>query len=178
MRGYSDREVINIHASSGEGDRRKGEQMTDFLWAVVVVVAILLVVAIAIRAFTSRRARPSFETRALPASYTGAYEARMTELQAMFVNHPREAVAGAKQLIDDMTMRMGYPTRLTDRERMTDMAPIDRRHGERYRTGMELKPDSTTEEMRRALQSYLDLGRDLLRRGAPDRTAAEDADTP
>ena len=40
----------------------------------------------------------------------------MTELQAMFVNHPREAVAGSKQLVDDMTMRMGYPTRLTDRE--------------------------------------------------------------
>jgi hypothetical protein len=145
--------------------------MTDFLWAVVVVVAILLVVAIAIRAFTSRRARPSFETRALPASYTGAYEARMTELQAMFVNHPREAVAGAKQLVDDMTMRMGYPTRLTDRERLTDMASVDRRHADRYRAGLALKPESTTEEMRRALQSYLNLGRDLLGTNRQERVA-------
>jgi hypothetical protein len=145
--------------------------MTDFLWAVVVVVAILLVVAIAIRAFTSRRARPSFETRALPASYTGAYEARMTELQAMFVNHPREAVAGAKQLVDDMTMRMGYPTRLTDRERLTDMASVDRRHADRYRAGLALKPESTTEEMRRVLQSYLNLGRDLLGTSRQDRVA-------
>lgn len=145
--------------------------MTDLLWAVVVVVAILLVLAIAIRAFTSRRARPAFETRALPASYTGAYEARMTELQAMFVNQPREAVAGAKQLVDDMTMRMGYPTRLTDRERLTDMASVDRRHADRYRTGLALKPDSTTEEMRRVLQSYLDLGRDLLGASRQDRVA-------
>jgi hypothetical protein len=145
--------------------------MTDFLWAVVVVVAILLVVAIAIRAFTSRRARPSFETRALPASYTGAYEARMTELQAMFVNHPREAVAGAKQLVDDMTMRMGYPTRLTDRERLTDMASVDRRHADRYRAGLALKPESTTEEMRRVLQSYLNLGRDLLGTSRQERVA-------
>jgi hypothetical protein len=151
--------------------------MTEILWAVVVVVAILLLLAIVVRAASGRRGRPAFETRSLPASYFAAYEARMTELQAMFVNHPREAVAAAKQLIDDMTMRMGYPTRLTDRERLTDMASVDRRHGQRYRTGLELKPDSTTEEMRRALQSYLDLGRDLLRRATPDRTVEAEAET-
>ncbi|MDQ6918471.1 MAG: hypothetical protein M3Z98_03825 [Candidatus Dormibacteraeota bacterium] len=144
--------------------------MTELLWAVVVVVAILLVLAIIVRAVTNRRRRPAFETRALPASYMSAYEARMAELQAMFVNHPREAVAGSKQLVDDMTMRMGYPTRLTDRERMTDMAAVDRKHAERYRTGLALKPDSTTEEMRRALQAHLDLARDLLGRSTADRT--------
>lgn len=144
--------------------------MTELLWAVVVVVAILLLLAILVRVLTNRRGRPAFETRALPATYFAAYEARMTELQAMFVNHPREAVAGAKQLVDDMTMRMGYPTRLTDRERITDLASVDRRHADRYKTGVELKPDSTTEEMRRALQAHLDLGRDLLARGTPDRT--------
>jgi hypothetical protein len=144
--------------------------MTELLWAVVVVVAILLLLAILVRVVTNRRGRPAFETRALPATYFAAYEARMTELQAMFVNQPREAVAGAKQLVDDMTMRMGYPTRLTDRERITDLASVDRRHADRYKTGVELKPDSTTEEMRRALQAHLDLGRDLLARGTPDRT--------
>jgi hypothetical protein len=145
--------------------------MTQFLWAIVVVVAIALVLALIVRAFANRRARPVFETRALPASYHAAYAGRMTELQAMFVEHPREAVAGAKQLVDDMTMRMGYPTRLTDAERMTDIASVDRRHADRYRTGMALKPDSTTEEMRRALQSYLDLGRSLLERSAPESAA-------
>jgi hypothetical protein len=144
--------------------------MTEFLWVVVVVVAILLLLAIVVRVVTNRRSRPSFETRALPTSYLEAYEARMTELQAMFVSNPREAVAGSKQLVDDMTMRMGYPTRLTDRERLTDMASVDRRHAERYQTGLELKPESTTEEMRRALQAHLDLARDLLGRGTPDRT--------
>jgi hypothetical protein len=142
----------------------------ELLWAVVVVVAILLLLAIVVRAVTNRRGRPSFQAHSLPASYIGAYESRMTELQAMFVNQPREAVAGAKHLVDDMTMRMGYPTRLTDRERMADMASVDRKHGERYRTGLELKTDSTTEEMRRALQAQLNLARDLLERAAPDRT--------
>ena len=134
----------------------------------VVSVAILLVLAIIVRAVTHRRRRPAVETRALPASYIAAYEARMAELQAMFVNNPREAVASSKQLVDDMTMRMGYPTRLTDRERMTDMAAVDPKHAERYRTGLALKPDSTTEEMRRALQAHLDLARDLLGRAVPD----------
>jgi carotenoid cleavage dioxygenase-like enzyme len=142
----------------------------ELLWAVVVVVAILLLLAVVIRVVTDRRGRPSFQTRALPADQVGAYETRMTELQAMFVDHPREAFAGAKQLVDDMMLRMGYPTRLTDRERLTDMASVDRKQGERYRTGLTLKPDSTTEEMRRALKAHLDLARDLLARSVPDRT--------
>ena len=147
--------------------------MTEFLWAAVVVVAILLALVLIVRFIAARRARPAFETRALPDSYLGPYEARMVELRAMFVNNPREAVAGAKQLVDDMMMRMGYPTRLTDRERLTDMAAVDRRHADRYRAGVELKSDSTTEEMRRVLQSYLDLGRELLDR--KERTAETDS---
>ena len=145
--------------------------MTELLWAVVVGVAILLALVLIARFIGSRRARPAFETRPLPDSYLGPYEARMDELRSMFVNNPREAVAGAKQLVDDMTMRMGYPARMTDRERLTDMAAVDRRHADRYRSGVELKPDSTTEEMRRVLQSYLDLGRELLGRKEPTAEA-------
>ncbi|MDQ6692196.1 MAG: hypothetical protein M3Z13_05450 [Candidatus Dormibacteraeota bacterium] len=141
--------------------------MSDILWIVVIALAVILVLAVVVRLLTNRKSKPAFETRELPASYSSAYETRMTELQAMFVNNPREAVAGAKQLVDDMTMRMGYPTRLTDRERMTDMASVDRKHAERYKMGTTLKPDSTTEEMRRALQSYLDLARELLERATP-----------
>jgi hypothetical protein len=144
--------------------------MTEILWAVVVVVAILLLLAIVVRALAGRSPRPAFETRELPASYITAYEARMTELQAMFVDHPREAVAGCKQLVEDMTMRMGYPTRLTDRERMSDLASVNRKHAARYKTGLELSPSSTTEEMRRALRAHLDLASDLLVKGTPDRT--------
>ena len=147
--------------------------MRELLWVAVIAIAIILVLALIIRAIAGRRSRPSFETRELPASYVGAYRARMTELQSMFVDHPREAVAGGKQLVDDMTMRMGYPTRLTDRERMSDLAAVDRRHSERYQAGMVLKPDSTTEEMRRALQSYLDLARDLVGRETLVQAEAE-----
>lgn len=145
--------------------------MREVLWVVVIALAVILVIAMIVRAVAGRRTRPSFETRALPASYVGAYQGRLNELQSMFVSQPREAVAGGKQLVDDMTMRMGYPTRLTDRERMADIAAVDRRHAERYQAGLALKPDSTTEELRRALQCYLDLARDLLEHGASSRAA-------
>jgi hypothetical protein len=143
--------------------------MRDVLWVVVVAVAIVLVLAIVVRAFSGRSRRAKFETRGLPASYYPAYQSRLTELQAMFVTHPREAVAGARQLVDDMMMRMGYPTRLTDRERLTDMATVERRHADRYKAGLNLKQDSTTEEMRRAMQSYIDLAHDLLNRSIPEQ---------
>jgi hypothetical protein len=140
--------------------------MREILWLIVIAVAVILLVAIIVKAIADRRHRPAFEVRSLPASYLGAYQTRITELQALFVDRPRDAVAGSKQLVDDMIMRMGYPTRMTDRERLDDIASVDRRHGERYRMGMALKQDSTTEEMRRALQSYLDLARELLDRSA------------
>jgi hypothetical protein len=139
--------------------------MNGVLWMIVIAVAVILLIAIIVRAVAARRSRPAFDVRALPASYVSAYQARISELQAMFVDHPRESVAGAKQLVDDMTMRMGYPTRMTDRERLTDMESVERSHGERYKAGLALKPESTTEEMRRALRSYLDLARDLINRG-------------
>ena len=105
----------------------------------------------------------------------GRYTAWMACLRGCFVHRRREAVAGAKRLGEDMTMRMGYPTRMTDRERMADMASVDRKHADRYATGLALKPDSTTEEMRRTLLSYLDLARDLLSRGAAESTDAVDS---
>jgi hypothetical protein len=147
--------------------------MNGILWMIVIAVAVVLLVAIIVRAVSSGRSGPAFQVRALPASYLSTYQARIIELQAMFVDHPREAVAGSKQLVDDMTMRMGYPTRMTDRERLDDMKSVERSHGERYKVGIGLKAESTTEEMRRALRSYLELARDLLSRGETQRAVAE-----
>lgn len=148
--------------------------MAEFLWVIVVAVAVILLIAIIARFFTSRRPRPTFSVRSLPVNYLAVYRARVSELQAMFVNNPREAVASAKQMVDDMTMRIGYPTRLTDQERLADIASVDRSQADRYRLGLALKPESTTEELRRALQSYLDLARDILDRATPEADAERD----
>ncbi|GAC1652788.1 MAG: hypothetical protein NVS9B1_00880 [Candidatus Dormibacteraceae bacterium] len=148
--------------------------MAEFLWVIVVAIAVVLLMAIIARFFTTRRARPTFTVRSLPGSHLGVYRARMTEVQAMFVDSPREAVAGAKQIVDDLTTRVGYPTRLTDQERLADLASVDPSQADRYRRGLALKPESTTEELRRALQSYLDLGRAILDRAT--RKAGDERD--
>ena len=90
---------------------------------------------------------------------------------------PRGGLASRKRVVEEMTRRVGYPARLTDKERMDDLASVDRRHADRYRTGLGLKADSTTEEMRRTLRSYLDLARDLLDRGTGASSAAVEAES-
>lgn len=130
--------------------------------AIVIAVAVILIVAL-FGVATSRR-RASFQVRGLPAGHVSAYQQRLAELQGMFIDHPREAVAGVKQVVDDMLMRMGYPSRLSERERLEDMRRVDRSHADLYKSGTNLGDKSTTEEMRRAMQSHLDLARRLLDR--------------
>ena len=88
--------------------------MTEFIWAVVVLAAVVLLIAFVARALTTRRAKPAFKTRALPVGYFNAYQTRITELQTMFVEQPRDAVAAAKHMVEDLMVRLGYPTRLTE----------------------------------------------------------------
>ena len=141
--------------------------MRELLWVIVIAIAVILVIAFVVRAWASRRGRRGFELRPLPASYVSTYQGKITELQAMFVDHPREAVAGAKQMVDDMMARSGYPARLNDRERLRDMRAVNRSHADRYKVGAGLRDDATTEDMRRALQAYLDLAREMLQRAEP-----------
>jgi hypothetical protein len=147
--------------------------MRELLWVIVIAVAVILVIAFVVRAWASRRGRRGIDLRPLPASYVSAYQGRIPELQAMFVDHPREAVAGAKQMVDDMMARSGYPARLNDRERLRDIRAVNRSHAERYKVGAGLRDDATTEDMRRALQGYLDLGREMLQ-GAEPRQELEE----
>jgi len=142
--------------------------MSEFIWAILVLVAIVLVVAFVARALVGRRPTPAFATRSLPVGYFNAYQTRITELQAMFVERPRESVASAKHMVEDLMVRLGYPTRLTEEERRTDLASVDRRHGDWYRLGTTLRSDATTEELRRSLQAYCDLARALISKAQPD----------
>jgi hypothetical protein len=147
--------------------------MRELLWVIVIAIAVILVIAFIVRAWASRRGRRGFDLRPLPASYVSAYQGRIPELQAMFVDHPREAVAGAKQMVDDMMARSGFPARLNDRERLRDVRAVNRSHAERYKVGAGLRDDATTEDMRRALQAYLDLGREMLQHAEPRQELEE-----
>ena len=131
-----------------------------WILAILIVVGVLLLVAVVA---TMRRSRASgVKITPLPAAYVGPYEARMAELEAMFVHQPREAVAAAKLLVDDMFHRMGYPIRMTNEERVKDLRLNDRRLSESYMRASNLKSDPTTEQLRLSLQGYMAMGRVML----------------
>jgi hypothetical protein len=134
--------------------------MPELLWVVVVVVAIAVLLLIALGAVMKRRVKP-FQTRMFPANYVEPYERRIDEVERMFVSQPRESVAAAKLLVDDMLTRMGYPVRISNEERVRDMRHFGRTHSERYRLATSLKANPTTEDLRRSLQAYLDTAREL-----------------
>ncbi|HEX6350503.1 MAG TPA: hypothetical protein VF160_14065 [Candidatus Dormibacteraeota bacterium] len=132
----------------------------ELLWVVVVVVAIAVLLLIALSSVMRRRNKP-FRTQMFPANYVEPYERRIDEVERMFVNQPREAVAAAKLLVDDMLTRMGYPVRISNEERVRDIRHYNRTHSDRYRLASGLKSNPTTEDLRRSLMAYLDTARDL-----------------
>ena len=134
--------------------------MPELFWVVVVVAAIAILLLIALLGVMKRRTRP-FETRVFPQNFVEPYENRIEELERMFVSQPREAVAGARLLVDDMLTRMGYPVRISNEERVRDLRHFNRTHADRYRLASGLKSNPTTEDLRRSLQAYLDTARDM-----------------
>jgi hypothetical protein len=133
------------------------------LWLIVaIVVVVVVVLAVVYLVMNRRSSRVGFEPTALPVDELEGRQARIDEIERMFVNQPREAVAAARLLVDEMLVRMGYPVRLTSAERSRDLAHFNRTHADRYRVAGELRDDANTEEMRRALKGYLDTARDII----------------
>src|ERR1700730_14003546 len=130
---------------------------------IVVIVAIVIIVLVVIGLMVGRGGRRAgFEPHALPPEELEDREQRIDEIERMFVNQPRDAVAAARLLVDEMLTRMGYPVRLTSNERARDLAHFNRAHADRIRTAGAIRDDANTEEMRRALKGYLDTARDIL----------------
>jgi hypothetical protein len=144
------------------------------LTGVVLFVAVL-VAWMAVAAVWRRRMRKDFEIRPLPADRAAPYRERLDELETLFVTRPRQAVAGARQAVDDMLALMGYPARLGRDDRVRDIAFTNRGHARRYRTAVVVGDRSTTEEMRQAMVHLLAIGRDLAGGpGAPEALPASD----
>lgn len=133
----------------------------QLLWVVIVVAAIAVLAGTVVIGAVRRRQRP-FETRMFPENYIDPYDRRIGEIERMFVSQPREAVAAARLLVDDMLTRMGYPVRITNEERVRDIRHFNRTHADRYKLASGLKSDPSTEDLRRSLQAYLDTARDLI----------------
>src|ERR1700737_4784345 len=136
-------------------------QSQTILIVAIVVIAIFVLGGRAL--MRGRRGqRAGFEPRALSPEDLEGREQRIDEIERMFVSQPREAVAAARLLVDEMLTRMGYPVRLTSAERARDLAHFNRGHADRIRTAGAIRDDANTEEMRRALKGYLDTARDIV----------------
>ena len=131
------------------------------LTGVVLFVAVL-VAWMTVTAVRRRQERRDFEVRPLPAERVAPYRQRLDELETLFVTRPRQAVAGARQVVDDMLAQMGYPARLGRDDRVRDIAFTNRGHAMRYRTAVVVGERSSTEEMRQAMLHLLAMGRDLV----------------
>lgn len=145
-------------------------------WVGVVVVLAVVVVLLAVTAIRRRRQRPDFEVRPLPADRLQPYAARLDELERTFVTRPREALAEARQVVDEMLAKMGYPARLSAGDRARDIAHVHRGRGRRYQAATAVDDRSTTEEMRRAMQHILAVGRELLAESESSTRGAEPAE--
>lgn len=131
------------------------------VWVGVAIVVAIVVVAVVVTAVRRRRG-PGFQVHALPADRLDGYEQRLDELERLFVSEPREALANARQLVDEMLVQMGYPARLKPAERARDLSYSSREHARRYNTAAMAGDSSTTEEMRRAIKHFVDMGRELV----------------
>jgi hypothetical protein len=139
----------------------------------VVVFTAALVALMAITAVRRRGGR-DFEVRPLPGDRLAPYRQRLDELETLFVTRPRQALAGARQVVDDMLAQKGYPARLGHDDRVRDIALTNRGHARRYRTAAVVGERSSTEEMRQAMVHLLVMGRDLVTESAapPARTVS------
>lgn len=135
----------------------------ELIWVAIVVIAIAVLLAVAAVGAMRRRKAP-FETHMFPENYIQPYEARINEVERLFVAQPRESVAAAKLLVDDMLTRMGYPVRISNEERVKDLRHFHRGHSDRYRIATSLRSEPTTEDLRRSLQAYLETARELVER--------------
>src|SRR5256885_1056183 len=145
------------------------------IWIGGAVVLAIVVVLLAIIAVRRRGRGRDFEVRPLPADRLESFATRLDELERKFVTTPREALAEARQTVDEMLALMGYPARLAPSDRARDVASVDRTRGRRYHAAAMVDHRATTEEMRRAMQHLLTMGRDLL---AESRTSEPAAPVP
>lgn len=129
---------------------------------IAITVAVVVIVGIGLSAFATRGRRSAPGIRPLPINLVEAYESRLPEIERLFVTQPREAVAAAKLLVDDMLNRMGYPVRMANDERVRDLRGHRRGVADLYKQASGLRSDPTTEQLRLSLERYTEIARGLL----------------
>lgn len=106
------------------------------------------------------------DLRPLPAEESVRVSEAWRSLQTLFVDDPVSAVKRADLLVDDVITALGYPASDFE-QRAGDLSVRHARSVRDYRAGHEIvrrsdEPDTTTEELRRAMTHYRTLLTDLV----------------
>lgn len=121
--------------------------------AVAAIVVLLVVLAVV---FCTRSRRPRFELRELAGEDVQRYLADFESLEREFVDHPAQAAARARGLVEELMRRLGFPDRIEPAQRIKDVGYHDREASRSLETAhAELKgADNDTERLRRSVQHY------------------------
>lgn len=123
--------------------------------AVVVVVAVLAVLLLLAR----RRRGPRLDVHKLDSVQGQRYVEEFAAIERDFVDHPDQATARAKGIVEEVMRRMGFPDRIDGEQRVKDLAGYDREAAASLAAAdKDLRGGAgDTEKLRRVLQSYRDV---------------------
>jgi hypothetical protein len=126
---------------------------TRYVAAVAAVIVVLVILAVVMSA---RSRRPRFELRDLPADDTQRYVADFESIEREFINHPEQAAARARGLVEEVMRRRGFPDRIEPAQRIRDLGYHDREASRSLEAANADLHDAgnDTERLRRAVQHY------------------------
>jgi hypothetical protein len=126
----------------------------DRYWAILAAIVLLLAVIAVV--FSTRSRPPRFELRELAGEDVQRYLADFESIEREFVDHPEQAAARARGLVEELMRRLGFPDRIEPAQRIKDVGYHDREASRSLQTAhAELKgAGRDTERLRRSVQHY------------------------
>jgi hypothetical protein len=129
---------------------------TRYVVATAAVIVVLVIVAVIMSA---RSRRPRFDLRDLPSDDTQRYTADFESIEREFVDHPEQAAARARGLVEEVMRRRGFPDRIEPSQRIRDLGYHDREASRSLQAANADLRDAgkDTERLRRVVQHYRDV---------------------
>jgi len=132
-----------------------------YLLAAALVLVIFLVVMLLLR---RRRRGSGLDVNPLQQADAQRYMAEFANVEREFIDHPAQAVARARGIVEEVMRRMGFPDRIDATHKAKDLSGYDRESGKlltEAETGLRDHGDDT-ERLRLVLQRYRSVMQRLL----------------
>ena len=137
-----------------------GLRNRDLALIAVAVAVLVLLLVMALR----RRRGTKLDVRKLDSAESQRYVDEFATIEREFVDHPDQAVARAKGMVEEVMRRMGFPDRIDVQQRVRDVNSHDRNAAASLGAADKnlRNAGQDTDRLRKALQSYRDVLHRLL----------------